>query len=106
MSIQETMEHKLTAAFAPLRLEVRDESGQHNVPPGAQSHFKVIMVAEGFAGQRKVQRHRAVYEVLAEELAGPVHALALHLYAPDEWARANETAPESPECRGGSQRES
>lgn len=53
----------------------------------------------------KVRRHQAIYKVLAEELAGPVHALALHLYSPEEWEATGHTAPESPNCMGGSKKD-
>jgi BolA protein len=57
-------------------------------------------VSTAFEGKRLIARHRALNSALADELAGPVHALALHTYTPEEW-RAREGAPESPACRGG-----
>jgi BolA protein len=57
-------------------------------------------VTEQFAGQRQVQRHQAIYAVLAEELAGPIHALALHTYSTDDWAESQRQAPDSPQCLG------
>lgn len=91
---------KLTQEFAPEHLEVVNESHQHNVPPGSESHFKVTMVSSAFVGKRQVQRHQAVYGILAEELAGGVHALALHTYAPEEW-QGPKQVPVSPACLGG-----
>lgn len=91
---------KLTCEFAPEHLEVVNESHQHNVPTGSESHFKVTLVSPGFRGKRQVQRHQAVYGVLAEELSGGVHALALHTYAPEEWQEAT-SVPASPDCLGG-----
>ena len=64
-----------------LHLEVHDESYRHNVPAGSESHFKVVIVSDLFTGQRFLQRHRAIYGELATELAGSVHALALHTHA-------------------------
>lgn len=72
----------------------------HSVPPGSESHFKVILVSEQFSGLRQVPRHQKIYGVLADELAGEVHALALHTYTPQEW-EAVEQPPESPSCLGG-----
>ena len=95
------IEEKLAAAFAPLHLEVVNESGNHNVPQGAQTHFKVVIVAERFAGERLLARHRAVNATLAAELAGGVHALALHTYTAAEWRRRFGNAPMSPPCLGG-----
>ena len=100
MSIQQQIESKLNASFNPDYLEVINESGNHNVPPGSESHFKVVMVASAFDGLNRVKRHQAVYGVLGDELSGGVHALALHLYTADEWQESGE-APKSPRCLGG-----
>ncbi len=99
--MQENIQQKLTDAFTPKHLSVEDESHGHNVPDGAESHFKVVMASESFDGKRPVQRHQLVYGELKAELAGSVHALALHLYTPDEWAQ-QAAAPASPACMGGS----
>jgi BolA protein len=101
MSVQETIERKLRESLRPRELEVVNESGMHDVPPGSESHFKVTVVTEAFEGLSLVARHRAVYSALAEELAGPVHALAIHAYTPEEWEAVGRLAPASPECRGG-----
>jgi BolA protein len=60
------------------------------------------MVSPDFIGQRAVARHQRVYAELSDVLAGPVHALAMHLYDPDEWLRRGGPAPGSPDCLGGS----
>lgn len=101
MPTQETIQDKLQQAFSPLHLEVRDESHMHNVPADAQSHFRVLLVSEQFAGKPLVQRHRAVNRTLADELSGGVHALALHTMTPEEWFAKGGQAPESPPCLGG-----
>ena len=100
-SIASEIEHRLDASFALAHLEVINESDQHNVPPGSQSHFKLVLVASEFDGQRLLARHRAVNAVLADLLAGEVHALALHTYTAAEWASRFGTAPMSPPCLGG-----
>src|SRR5690606_9307038 len=94
---------KLTAAFAPLHIEVANESHMHSVPPGSESHFKVTLVAAQFTNQRQVQRHQAVYAALADELQTGVHALALHTHSPEEW-QASQSVPDSPQCLGGGKR--
>ncbi len=101
MSVQERIEHKLRETLRPSELEVVNESGMHNVPPGSESHFKVTVVADTFEGLNLVARHRKVYTALAEELAGPIHALAIHAYTPQEWEAVGRLAPASPPCRGG-----
>ncbi len=100
-TMQQTIVTKLGAAFAPEHLHVENESHQHNVPPGSESHFRVVIVSEAFAGVLPVARHRKVYAALSDELAGRVHALALHTYTPTEWS-AQQEAPASPPCMGGS----
>ena len=99
-SVQRRIHDKLDAALAPRHLAVDNESDRHNVPPGSESHFRVTIAADAFEGEKLIARHRAVNRVLADELKGPVHALALHTYTPGEWAERND-APESPPCLGG-----
>ena len=105
MTIQAVIEEKLLSAFSPLHLDVVNESNQHNVPPGSESHFKVTIVAQEFEGQRLIQRHRAVNTVLATELSDHIHALALHTYTEKQWNEfyAGNT-PLSPKCAGGSKK--
>lgn len=92
---------KLTAEFQPVYLEVINESHMHSVPPGSETHFKVVLATAAFAGKRQVQRHQAIYACLADELQNGVHALALHTFSPEEWL-ANTAVPASPQCLGGS----
>jgi BolA protein len=101
MSIQDTIERKLAERFAPAHLEVVNESGNHHVPPGSETHFKVVLVAPAFEGLRLLARHRLVNETLAGELAGGVHALAMHTYTEAEWRARFGAAPLSPPCLGG-----
>jgi len=105
LSRQESLVRKLEARFRPDHLEVTNESGQHNVPPGSETHFRVVLVSEAFSGQRRIDRHRSVNDALAGELADGMHALALHLYTPDEWRQRYGEAPLSPPCLGGKARE-
>lgn len=100
MSIQASIEDKLQA-LEPLYLKVENESHMHNVPTDSETHFKVTLVSERFAGMMPVKRHQQIYALLADELAGPVHALALHPYTPEEWEARGGSRPASPQCRGG-----
>ena len=88
MSIAGRLRAKLEAGLAPLRVEIVDESAAHaghaGARPGGETHFRVVVVAAAFAGLGRVERQRLVYDVLAEELAGPVHALSLTAKAPGE----------------------
>jgi BolA protein len=104
MNTQTTIEEKLAADLAPVHLEVVNESHMHNVPAGSESHFKVTVVSPRFEGQSLVNRHRMVNQTLAEELAGRIHALALHTLTPDEWFERAGRVPDSPPCEGGSKR--
>ncbi|MGX5736046.1 BolA family protein [Bosea thiooxidans] len=86
-SIAERITRKLTEAFAPQRLEVIDESHQHHGHSGwregGETHFRVDIVSDAFAGKSRLERHRMVNAALAEELAERVHALAITARAPD-----------------------
>lgn len=99
--VQQQIEASLIAEIAALHLEVINESNNHNVPPGSESHFKVVMVAEAFLGQSLINRHRRINTILAQQLAGPVHALSMHLYTSAEWTLKRGDAPMSPPCLGG-----
>ena len=85
MSVEQDIHHKLSQQFAPVHLEVANESHMHSVPANSETHFRVVLVSAAFDGKRKVARHQQVYAVLGEELEGPVHALALHTYTAEEW---------------------
>ncbi|MBZ9978669.1 BolA family protein [Mesorhizobium sp. BR-1-1-10] len=99
MSIQATMEDKLNKAFSPERLVILNEShlhaGHHHVESGhhaefdgtGETHFRVRIVSVNFVGMSRVERHRAVNELLADELKAGVHALAIEPAAPGEQTR-------------------
>ena len=101
MSVQSTIEEKLTNGLDALHLEVVNESNNHNVPPGSESHFKVVMVCNAFEGQSLIARHRTINKLLEDELKNRIHALALHTYTEAEWHERHGEAPMSPPCRGG-----
>lgn len=101
MSLQQTITSKITEALAPLHLEVLNESYKHAVPPGSESHFKVIVVSDRFEGQSLVRRHQSLNGLLADELRGGVHALSLETLTDSEWqARGGQTL-KTPDCLGG-----
>lgn len=102
MSIQTTIENKLADGINALHLEVINESDNHNVPAGSESHFKVVLVSNDFEGQNLIARHRSINKILEEELKNKIHALALHTYTESEWRERNGDAPMSPPCLGGS----
>ena len=88
MQTSDIISRKLTEAFAPQSLKVEDESHRHEGHaghrPGGQTHFRVYIVAEAFKGKTRIARHRMINEILSSELAGGVHALAIHAAAPGE----------------------
>ena len=96
--IEETIASALTLSY----LDVADESSGHNVPAGAESHFKVTAVSAVFAGESRINRHRRINALLKREFAAGMHACALHLYSDEEWQQRNSVAPQSPACAGAS----
>ncbi|MBS2034057.1 BolA family transcriptional regulator [bacterium] len=87
-TVESTIRQKLQEAFAPEKLEVRNVSHHHaghaGSPGTGESHFEVELTSASFEGMSKVARQRAVYQTLREEMAGPVHALALKTFSPGE----------------------
>ncbi|BFT29135.1 transcriptional regulator BolA [Alteromonas sp. D210916BOD_24] len=102
MQVKAFLESAIESSLHPVFLEVVDESFMHNVPEGAQSHFKVTVVSDTFAGKRLIARHREINALASPALSGPVHALALHTYTPEEWEARGGQALSSPHCLGGS----
>jgi BolA protein len=88
MPVADAIRRKLTAGLAPLRLDITDDSAKHaghaGWRPGGETHFTVEVVAAAFEGKTRVARQRMVYDLLAEELAEQVHALALKTLTPAE----------------------
>ena len=106
MTVQARIEQKLQAALSPRVLDVINESANHNVPKGSETHFKVVVVSSAFEGKLPLARHRLVYGALDAEMAVKpgIHALSIVAKTPDEWTR-DEAIRESPECLGGSKAE-
>ena len=95
--VAERLRRKLTERLAPSALDIVDDSGRHaghaGARPEGETHFNVTVVASAFAGRSRVQRQRLVYEILSEELAGPVHALSLTTVTPEEAAARRSPTP-------------
>jgi BolA family transcriptional regulator, general stress-responsive regulator len=88
MTVKDIITEKLREAFAPVGLDVSDESHLHEGHmghrPGGETHFRVNIVSDAFEGKSRIERHRMINTLLAAELAGPVHALALKAMTPAE----------------------
>jgi BolA protein len=91
MSMESRIREKLTARFAPERIDVINESHRHaghaGSPGTGESHFVVGIVSAAFAGKSRIERHRMINTELADELRGGVHALAIKAFAPGEEIR-------------------
>jgi stress-induced morphogen len=96
MSVEQSIREKLSKAFFPSELVVENESAKHAGHEGArdrlgrvtgETHFRVLVVSTQFEGQSRVERHRQVNATLKDELAGPVHALAIKALTPAEAVR-------------------
>lgn len=101
MSVADIITSKVTAAVQPSYLDVMNESHMHNVPPGSESHFKLVIVSDAFDGKRLVGRHQMINAALKDELQGPVHALSMETLTPGEWEERGGSTLTSPDCRGG-----
>ena len=98
MSRLQRIESFLDKGIVLLHLDVIDESQGHNVPDGAESHFKVIAVSGEFEGLSRINRHRRVNSLLQSEFDSGMHALAIHAYTESEWKVRFGEAPLSPPC--------
>jgi BolA protein len=91
MTVTDSIKQKLTSAFAPLELEVQDESARHEGhaghKPGGETHFDVHIVSEAFAGLSRVERQRRIYVALDAEFRAGLHALSLKVQTPAEAGR-------------------
>ncbi len=97
--MQTVIESKLNQGLSIQHLAIENESHKH-AGPATDSHFKVTVVSDDFTGKRPVARHQMIYGLLADEMAGPVHALAMHLFTVEEWKAQGQQVPQSPNCGG------
>jgi BolA protein len=88
MNIESRIKQKLLAGLEPISLDVVDEShlhaGHSGARQGGQTHYRIKVASERFSGKGRIERHRMVYALLADEIAQGVHALALQTIAPGE----------------------
>lgn len=91
------LESLLTEQFAPIYLQVINESHMHKVPVNAETHFKIIIVSDVFENLSLVQRHKMIFKHLASEMAKGLHAASLHTLTQDEW-QTSSSIPDSPLC--------
>src|SRR4051812_44362894 len=80
MTLKDRIEGKMKSVLLPQHMELVNESGNHNVPKGSETHFKLLLVAKTFEGKSLVQRHRMVYALVEQEMKEGLHALALQTY--------------------------
>ncbi len=78
---------------------LENESHMH-AGPATESHFKLALVSPEFDGLSKVRRHQKIYGLVPELMQNPIHALAMHLYTPQEWQTQQGNVPVSPNCMG------
>lgn len=104
VSVEQKITSKIRQHLHPVYLQVINESHKHNVPPGSESHFKVIVVTSAFDRLSLIQRHQKINEILQEELQASIHALSLGTYTPAEWQQRGGLITDSPPCLGGSKK--
>ena len=80
------------------KLNLIDESHMHHNATNRQSHFKLIIVWQGFAQSSAVSRHRQIYSLLDSEFKNGLKALALHCYTPNEYSKVLDNQISSPLC--------
>lgn len=85
MNTKERIAARLTEALSPQALDVVDESHLHKghagARPGGETHYRIRITATAFAGLSRLEMHRRINALLADELAGGVHALAIEAKA-------------------------
>jgi len=101
MNRKARIETLLKQHLSPFTLIIEDESPKHHVPADGESHFNITIVSSLFEPLPRIQRHRLVNSLLADELKQGLHALSLHLYTATEWAAREEKTQASPACRDG-----
>jgi BolA protein len=88
---QEKIRQRLIAGFAPLECRLEDESALHAGHAGAASgggHYRLHLVSALFEGQKRVDRHRLVYDCLLDLMQTEIHAIAINAVAPSELSSA------------------
>ncbi len=98
-SVAQAMQEALEASLEMQWVMFENESAGH-AGPATDSHFKLVVVADAFAGLSRVKRHQLIYRLLGEFLRSGVHALSLHLFTAQEWQESEGAVPNSPDCAG------
>ncbi len=93
------LDHALSTALKPDLLRIENESNRHQVPPGSETHFKLIIVSSEFNQLTRIARHRLVNSIIAKEFESGLHALTLSLHTPTEWSKQSDQILESPLCQ-------
>ena len=102
MKVQQVIKQKIQTALSPSRLDIFNESHMHNVPPGSESHFKLVVVTSAFESLSLVQRHQKINIILEKELKEDIHALSMETHTDQEWEKRSGRIFASPQCHGGS----
>lgn len=100
-SVENSIRGKLTENLSPIHLEIMNESYMHNVKPGSETHFKLVVVSDHFKQVPNIKRHQIIYKLLSEEMKNGVHALSIVAKTLDEWDTSDKNLEPSPNCRGG-----
>ncbi|MFT6396025.1 MAG: BolA protein [Bradymonadia bacterium] len=103
--VADEIQAALTAGINCAHLQVLNESHMHSVPANSETHFRVIVVSDDFEGANRVKRHRLINKLLAPQLQGPVHALAIEAVTPVQWEANGGAKITAPKCLGGSKAE-
>lgn len=103
MTRSDRIRSALEGTFAPIFVDVINESHMHSVKPGSETHFKIVVASDAFEGKSRVDRQRAVNAALKAELSAGLHALTMSTFSAKEWAEAPEIM-KSPDCLGGSKK--
>lgn len=99
--VEKVIQEKLASILTPSHMDILNESPQHGLPASAEKHFRLVIVSEIFKGLGRIERHRHVHTVLAEELKTHVHAISVQAFTPEEWRARDGAVTESPACLGG-----
>ncbi len=105
LKVQRAIEAKVAGALSPSHLDVINESHMHSVPPGSESHFKLVIVSDRFEGVSRVKRHQTVNAILEKEISEDIHALSMETLTPGEWQARQGRTLDSPACLGGGKAE-
>ncbi len=97
--VEKVIKEKVIIGLNPVYLELENESHQHSVPPGSETHFRLLVVSDVFEGESRISRQRKVNDLLKVELEGPIHALTQRALTPSEYKSQNSEF-KSPNCRG------